>query len=153
MKQITILWLDDQRDPNIYFKKQKPTSNAWVRNNEYYQNNIFNQYTPNFIWVKNIKEFINYIENNKMPDFISFDFDLKNGRTNVDGPVPNGGDCAKWLVNYCKENSISLPKCFSHTANNKQRPLLDNILGLNINSNVNESYYKIINLIERMEHI
>ena len=103
MKQITILWLDDQRDPNIYFKKQKPTSNAWVRNNEYYQNNIFNQYTPNFIWVKNIEEFINYIENNKMPDFISFDFDLKNGRTNVDGPVPNGGDCAKWLVNYCKE--------------------------------------------------
>ena len=130
MKKLKILWLDDQREPYSYFKKVRNNSGAWQRNNDFYQNNIFNQYDVEFIWVKNIEEFTNYIIENGVPEFVSFDFDLKNGRTKVDGPVPNGGDCTQWLINYCKENNIKMPKCFAHTANKTQRPLLNGLLGL-----------------------
>lgn len=133
MSKIKILWLDDQREPYSYFKKTRQGNGTWERNNEFYQNNIFNQYDVEFVWVKNIEEFTQYIMNNGVPQFISFDYDLKNGRMKVDGPVPNGGDCAKWLVNYCKKNNIQMPKCYSHTANKTQRPLLNSILGITEN--------------------
>jgi len=136
MEKLIILWLDDQREPYSYFKKVRPKSKTWIRNNEFYQNNIFNRYDVEFVWVKNIDEFINYIETNGLPKFISFDFDLKNGRMNTDGPVPNGGDCAQWLIKYCKDNGLQLPKCYSHTANKTQRPLLNNILGLSENRHI-----------------
>lgn len=127
-KNITILWLDDQREPYSYFKKKKTDSGAWVRNNDFYQENIFNNYKPNFIWVKNLPEFSEYIIKNGLPDLVSFDHDLSSKTVKCDH---NGADCARWLVNYCKENGLQMPKCFAHTANNKQRPILNDILGLN----------------------
>lgn len=127
-KNITILWLDDQREPYSYFKKKKTDSGAWVRNNDFYQENIFNNYKPNFIWVKNLPEFSEYIIENGLPDLVSFDHDLSSKTVKCDH---NGADCARWLVNYCKENGLQMPKCFAHTANNKQRPILNDILGLN----------------------
>lgn len=140
---ITVLWLDDQRDPNVYFKKKKTDSKAWVRNNDFYQENIFNNYKPNFIWVKNLPEFSGYIIKNGLPDLVSFDHDLSSKTVRCDH---NGADCARWLVNYCKENGLQIPKCFAHTANNKQRPVLNNILGLNENKSktmkINESQLK-----------
>lgn len=129
INNITILWLDDQRNPNEYFKKQKPTSGAWVRNNEYYQNNVFNQYSPNFVWVKNLKEFANYIMTNGLPPMISFDHDIK--PKGFKGEHENGADCAQWLVNYCKKNNLSLPQCFVHSANQSKRVNVEKILGLN----------------------
>ena len=127
-KRLTILWLDDQRDPNKYFKVKKPQSAVWVRNNNFYQNKIFNKYDVNFIWVKSFDEFVNYIETNGVPKFISFDNDLKNGRMTVDGVVPNGEDCAKWLIKYCNDNGLKLPKYYLHTANHKQRDVLNKLL-------------------------
>lgn len=137
---ITILWLDDQREPYSYFKKKKMNSKVWLRNNDFYQKNIFNIYKPNFIWVKNLPEFSGYIIKNGLPDLVSFDHDLSSRTVRCDH---NGADCARWLVNYCKENGLQIPKCFAHTANNKQRPVLNNILGLNENKSktmkINES--------------
>jgi len=129
MNNITILWLDDQRNPNEYFKKSKLSSGAWVRNNDYYQNNIFNKYIPNFIWVRNLKEFSDYIIKNGLPQMISFDHDIK--PKGFEGEHENGADCAQWLVNYCQENNISLPHCFVHSANKSKRINVENILGLN----------------------
>ena len=131
-KKLTILWLDDQRDPSTYFKVKKPQSSVWVRNNDFYQNNIFSKYDVNFIWVKSFDEFANYIENNGVPKFISFDNDLKNGRMTVDGEVPNGEDCVKWLINYCNDNKLKLPKYYLHTANHKQRDILNKLLKENV---------------------
>ena len=125
---MTILWLDDQRNPNEYFKKPKLTSGAWVRNNDYYQSNVFNQNTPNFVWVKNLKEFSNYIIKNGMPQMISFDHDIK--PKGFKGEHENGADCAQWIVNYCKKNNLSLPKCFVHSANKSKRINVENILGI-----------------------
>lgn len=127
-KRLTILWLDDQRNPNKYFKVKKPQSAVWVRNNDFYQNKIFNKYDVKFIWVKSFEEFVNYIETNGVPKFISFDNDLKNGKMTVDGAVPNGEDCVKWLINYCNDNGLKLPKYYLHTANHKQRDVLNKLL-------------------------
>ena len=110
------------------FKKKKTDSGTWVRNNDFYQENIFNNYKPNFIWVKNLPEFSKYIIKNGLPDLVSFDHDLSSKTVRCDH---NGADCARWLVKYCKENALQMPKCFAHTANNKQRPILNDILGLN----------------------
>lgn len=135
-KNINILWLDDIREPNAYFKKER-TTGAWVRNNDYYQNNIFKNYNVNFIWVKNLSEFKNYILNNPMPDLISFDHDLK--PKGYVGEFENGIDCAKWLVEYCKEKNITLPKCYAHTANSKKIPMFDELFNNNITEEINLS--------------
>lgn len=47
---ITILWLDDMRDPQRYFSKkiQKPEGTLY-NNINYYQNNVFPNYEPNFV--------------------------------------------------------------------------------------------------------
>lgn len=134
MENLDILWLDDQRDPIKYFKK-KPTKEEGTlfRNLTYYKNNIFNRYNVNFTWVKSYDEFVEYITNNGVPQFISFDYDLKNGRSNIEGKLPNGIDCANWLMEYCKENGVSIPKCYVHSANTKHGPELNRMLGLSEN--------------------
>lgn len=131
---ITILWLDDQREPNSYFQKERKNSGAWTRNNEYYQNNIFNQYNVNFVWVKNLSEFQNYIINNEMPEIVSFDHDIK--PKGYVGDFENGADCARWLIGYCRENNIKVPKCYAHTANKGKLPIFDEIF-----NTLNEAVY------------
>lgn len=77
----------------------------------------------NFIWVRNFDEFTNYIKKNGLPEFISFDRDLKKGN-GIDKSLEyqNGEDCAKWLVDYCKEHNEEIPNYFVHSANkNGQR--------------------------------
>jgi hypothetical protein len=133
MENLDILWLDDQRDPVKYFKK-KPTKEEGTlfRNLTYYKNNIFNRYNVTFRWAHSYEDFIREITT-KMPDFISFDYDLKNGRSNVEGKLPNGIDCAKWLMKYCEENGIPMPKSYVHSANPKHSPELNRMLGLSEN--------------------
>lgn len=55
MKDLTILWLDDQREPYDYFSKigkqkskNEPISVAGLRNSTFYNNNIFNKYNVKF---------------------------------------------------------------------------------------------------------
>ena len=108
-KTLNILWLDDKREPYYYLYKKKSDSKAFLRNKSFY-NNLLSKYDANFTWVKNIDEFKNFILINGVPDFVSFDRDL--------GTAPiTGMDCAKWLVNYCKENGIKFPQYFIHSAN------------------------------------
>ena len=133
MENLEILWLDDQRDPVKYFKKKPDEDNVTQTRNFAYFNNLFSKYNVNFVWVKSYDEFVKYITNNGVPKFISFDYDLKNGRSNVEGKLPTGGDCAQWLINYCDKNGIQMPQCYAHTANKKHRPELCGILGLSEN--------------------
>lgn len=109
MKTLNILWLDDKREPNFYIYKKKSNSNAFLRNKAFYDD-LLSKYNANFIWVKNFDEFKKFILTNGVPDFVSFDRDL--------GTAPiTGMDCAKWLMDYCKENNIKFPKYFIHSAN------------------------------------
>lgn len=108
-KTLNILWLDDRREPYYYLYKKKSDSKAFLRNKAFY-NNLLSKYDAKFTWVKNIDEFKNFILTNGVPDFVSFDRDL--------GTAPiTGMDCAKWLVDYCKENGVKFPKYFVHSAN------------------------------------
>lgn len=122
---LNILWLDDIREPYSYFATQRQ-SNAWVRNYEYYTNNIFNQYNPNFIWVKNLEEFREYIANNEMPDMVSLDHDIR--PRNYYGKHETGADVAQWLVNYCEENGIKMPHAMAHSANKGGAQHINDIL-------------------------
>lgn len=74
-------------------------------------------------------QFIKYIEENGLPSIISFDHDLGDS-PELRSMIPieewydleeskeyTGMDCAKWLVNYCLDNSFPLPKYIVHSAN------------------------------------
>jgi hypothetical protein len=89
-------------------------------------------YEPWFI-VRNYDEFIKWITENGIPDFISFDHDLDDEHMNdyfkqmlekgYQYPEYNqykektGLDCAKWLVEYCQKNNLTLKQCAVHSAN------------------------------------
>lgn len=124
---LNILWLDDERNPEQYFNK-KSTSGAFIRNKSYYDENIFNKHTVRFKWVKNLEEFKNHIEKNGLPEFISFDRDLKKGNNVDETNYPNGEDCARWLVNYCKEHNVDIPRYFVHSANKNGQKNIPEIL-------------------------
>lgn len=59
--------------------------------------------------VRNYNEFIRTVETNGLPVFVSFDNDL--------GEQKEGYDCAKWLVNYCLDNSLNFPTYTVHSKN------------------------------------
>jgi len=75
---------------NLYLDDLRPTPEGFERVYDY-------------------EEFTEYISQNGMPDFISFDHDLGLGKT--------GFDCAKWLVEYCLDNQVSLPEFTVHSQN------------------------------------
>lgn len=131
---LTVLWLDDQREPYRYLNS-KSASNTFVRNKQFYDG-LLQKYDINFVWVKNIYQFIEYIEKNGVPPFISFDHDLNNrgggeGLSDEQKLNNNGVNCAKWLVEFCKENKINLPKFYVHSANPKHGPEINNVLNSN----------------------
>jgi len=78
--------------------------------------------------VRNYVEFKEYILKNGIPDLISFDHDLAEEHYVIpfdeweyqpqreDVPA-TGFDCAKWLVDYCLDNDLSLKKVTVHSAN------------------------------------
>ena len=59
--------------------------------------------------VYNYTDFVEYITQNGLPNFISFDHDL--------GEDESGYDCAKYLVEYCIEHNLPLPKFSVHSQN------------------------------------
>ncbi len=81
--------------------------------------------------VTNYNEFVNYIEKNGLPSFISFDHDLSKERyeewiaakierrefeySNL--KEKTGLDCAKFLVQYCEKNNLSIPDYYVHSHN------------------------------------
>lgn len=126
MENLEILWLDDQRDPVRYFKKKPDEKNATVTRNFAYYKKIFSKYNVSFVWVKSYDDFVDHIINNGVPKFISFDYNLKKG-------TPTGIDCVKWLMEYCKEKGVSMPKSYVHSANPRFGPEMNRMLGLSEN--------------------
>ena len=127
--KLNILWLDDRREPYNYLYKKKSDSVAFLRNKSFYSK-LLNKYNANFTWVKNFDEFKNFVLTNGVPDFVSFDRDL--------GTAPiTGMDCAKWLVDYCKENGVKFPKYFVHSANvDNGQIAINNMLKNSVEENV-----------------
>lgn len=105
-EKITILWLDDIRDPNVF--------------KDFYIS-LFVSIYDEIVWVKNYDEFVNYITNNEFPNYIFFDHDL--------GEELNGYDCCKYVVDFMMEHNIdpNKPSFIVQSANPVGR---DNIYGL-----------------------
>lgn len=92
--------------------------------------------------VRHYKDFIQWITSNGLPEFIMFDHDLEyvcvvdnpklindneiiiNGQTHYDKNQPNGVACAKWLIEYCKTNMLSLPPYLCHSQNDMGKATL-----------------------------
>lgn len=74
--------------------------------------------------VRNYNEFVKVIQEKGLPKLISFDHDLAdvhyNPSTWTEGFVyheKTGLDCAKWLVERCIEERLTLPEYIVHSAN------------------------------------
>lgn len=99
----------------------------------YVKNPIYADYE--WIVVRNYEEFCKYLINNDLPELISFDHDLADEHYEY---VPDdrlvipvdeakidyntykertGYDCAKFLVDYCHNNDLKLPKYLVHSMN------------------------------------
>ena len=89
---LRLLWLDDSRNP---FKDDCLIFSPIGKNVEVF-------------WVKSYNDFVFWILENGLPDGICFDHDL--GDINKDKYEKTGYDAAKWLVNYCLDNDLILPK-------------------------------------------
>jgi hypothetical protein len=105
------LFLDDERFP----KKAIPLI---THNHELYENE------SEWVIVRNYGEFVEWITENGLPDYVSFDHDLADIKYNPTEVKmgfsyyeQTGFDCAKWLVDYCLDNNLSLPEYMVHSAN------------------------------------
>lgn len=109
MKCKTYLFLDDIRNPidALTFINGRDINPAI--------------YKLEWIIVRDYVQFVVWIIKNGLPELISFDHDLG------EADERTGMDCAKWLVNYCLDNNLSLPKWAVHSANPAG---YDNIKGL-----------------------
>lgn len=112
---VILLWLDDLRNP---------LENNWLE---------FSPLSPPFEvkWVKSYFEFVQWIKENGLPEGICFDHDLgmiaaldaraegmsKRQSRKVKQQEKTGYDCAKWLVEYCLDNQLTLPKYNIQSAN------------------------------------
>lgn len=124
-KTKTLLWLDDYRDP---FSKKID----WM---------IFSPIGRDVetIWVTSYQEFIDWIMINDLPDAICFDHDLSDYQMHrcvypelyegIEMPEneKTGYDCAKWLIEYCLDRNIDIPKYNIQSANSVGK---ENIKGL-----------------------
>lgn len=118
MKNKRLLWLDDVRNP---------MEDDWL---------VFSPISEpyDFFWVKNYEEFCAWIKTNGLPDGIAFDHDLGpnqyapksvwNNKEDYDNwsndtlkNEKTGLDCAKFLIEYCINHDLKLPKFNSHSAN------------------------------------
>ena len=105
------LFLDDNRKPYDVFR---------TTINPVYESNDWSI-------VKSYDDFVNHIEKNGLPEIISFDHDLsfdhyyeKNQKGNLEYDnftEKTGYHCGQWLIEYCKNNNLTLPKWFVHSAN------------------------------------
>lgn len=79
-----------------------------------------------WVIVRTYDEFVNEVTKNGSPNYVSFDHDL----ADIDGDDEKTGfDCAKWLVDYCMDNNIMLPKYQVHSANPIGKKNINSYLG------------------------
>lgn len=126
MNKNKLLWLDDIRDP---FKDD------WL---------VFSPIEQPFetIWVKSYNEFVSWIIANGLPDAVCFDHDLgedvaklkvakgmsKRQARKEKKLSKSGMDCAKWLVEYCMDRKLKLPKWNIQSANPVGKENIDGLL-------------------------
>ena len=90
-----LIWLDDLRNPN------DPQWKTWL-----------DMWSPigrtgvDIVWLKSFKELKLYLLCNLWPDAICFDHDLGDVVDNE----KTGYDCAKYLVQFCMDNDLDIPK-------------------------------------------
>ncbi len=91
-------------------------------------------YHEEWVIVRSYKKFVEHITKHGLPDLISFDHDLADISYNpelhqetVVWHEKTGMDCAGWLVNYCLDNNLKLPRFHVHSANPAGK---ENIIGL-----------------------
>lgn len=102
-----MLFLDDERFPIDAFAPMLGKQNSVYLN-------------PEWKIVRNYSQFVRVIVDPEyMTELISFDNDL--------GAELEGYDCAKFLVDYCLENNLKLPKYLVHSGNTVAR---ENIITL-----------------------
>ena len=105
-----LIWLDDTRNPF-------DNNGSWL---------VFSPIEQPYcvVWCKKYDDFLEEIVYNGMPDAICFDHDLgmeivlearsfgmsKRKSRELKKEAKSGYDCAKWLVDYCMEKSLNLPK-------------------------------------------
>ena len=137
MKKRTLLWLDDVRNP---------VERDWL---------VFSPIgrDVDVVWVKSYFEFTTWIEKNGLPDAICFDHDLgedesiervkkgmsKRQSKKIKAKSKSGMDCAKWLVEYCIDNKLSLPKYNIQSANPVGKENIDSLLKNFIKRNTQHS--------------
>lgn len=77
----------------------------------------------NWVIVKDYDEFVAYIEEKGIPNQVSFDHNLDEEHEESVGKrkIPydkfvhkTGYDCILWLIGYCIDNQLTLPKCKVH---------------------------------------
>lgn len=99
-------------------------------------------YECNSEWVivRDYNSFVAFISEHGLPDLISFDHDLvmdhyrEVNQKNIiyENMIEmTGYHAAKWLISYCAERNLSLPKCKVHSMNPEGRKNIESILGLN----------------------
>ena len=108
-----VIWLDDIRDPEFFFRGD-PT-------NEQSNREVYGEYLGvadmEFVWVKNGDDFKNIINERGIPSAICFDHDL--GLNSC-----SGYDCLKWLIDkylYEDVDMSAFPKCISQSDNSVGR--------------------------------
>lgn len=106
--------------------------------------NCYTRDDVNWVTVKSFSEFTQYIVQKGLPDILAFDHDLggnsyqlyhkhkgyKTTTINYDEyDEPTGFHCAKWLTEYCQDNSMLLTcQVFAHSMNPQGRENIRSIL-------------------------
>lgn len=71
--------------------------------------------------VRNYEQFVNRILEKGLPEMISFDHDFADEhylkQNSQEFVEKTGYDCAKWLVEYCMDHYLDLPKFYCHSMN------------------------------------
>lgn len=99
------IFLDDIRNPKDAFPYTK--RDAYLK--KYWH--VIRNYTEFTMMVETY-----FKSNKKLPDIISFDHDLGNKEDDT-SVEKTGYECAKWLVEFCMDNSLHLPTCYVHSMN------------------------------------
>lgn len=123
-----LLWLDDIRDPN------KGPWNSFISLTMGWDTCDENKEQAtdyDVVWVKSYDEFKSSVKD-KLPDVMFFDHDLADEHIRdyfryQKFNIPQihyetfkemtGLDCAKWLVEYCIDEKLTLPQYFVHSHN------------------------------------
>ncbi|PWN65023.1 hypothetical protein C1631_020605 [Chryseobacterium phosphatilyticum] len=79
--------------------------------------------------VRNYGQFINRILEKGLPEMISFDHDLADLKQDSSEFVEKTGyDCAKWLIEYCLDHSLNIPKFYCHSMNPVGKENIESLL-------------------------